>query len=460
MTHTRTALLGLIASTCLLSAAHAQEVERYVERVVDTSTLQAHIPDDTKLAALEQQIAAQPRNLDHYFNYATLATTLREYEKAAAMYERMLSIAPDLPRIKLELAMVYMQQQRFDQAERMIEDALGDNAPEQVRRNIDPILEQIKAATRQHHFSGSLSMGAHHDSNANSAPGNDTLAFRLNNGSGTPQDILINLDKPFQAKQDAQFFTAASLNHTYRLKQKLAKESTLAWTSSATYYHNEYDNLDELNIQLASVRTGPTLTTANGALKVGASAGYNHIILDNHSYQRQYIGELSLHYMLDATKRLRLIATSTTRDYINSPTNRELDLRDGDVKQLRAGLGISVSKRDYVDAELTLRNEDTKRIFFDNRSAALNITASHQFDEGWFMQGNTGIKSTNYNKPDPSISLKTRKELEFTAGASVGKQFDNKVTATVGYEYRDIEANITNYSYDNHRVSSTLGVRF
>ncbi len=449
-------VLSLYLCVSLSGGAWAQVVDdRYIDRVVDTSGLREHIPDEEKLGLLEQVIAADPRNLDNYYDYATLATTLREYDKAAVMYERMLAIVPNLPRIKLELAMVEMRRRQFDKAEDLIEDALSGDVPEQVRKNLEPVLAQLEEATKTHHFSGSLSFGAHHDTNANSAPESNQVNVVI-----AGQELPFTLDENFRGRRDAQFFLSSSLTHEYRHPKEIAEGIGFAWQSSGTYYHNEYDNFDELNIQLGAVRTGPVFTGIGGKLRTGLSAGYNHIILDNQTYQRQYIGELSLQYALDATKRLRLIATETIRDYVNANNNRGLDARDGDVKEVRAGATFTVTPRDFLDVEVRFRNEDTERIFFDNRQAGVTGSYTHQFNDGWYSRAHIGLRSTNYDAPDPSISSKVRKEKEFTAGASVGKSFAENVTGTVGYDYRDVDANITNYSYDNHRFSSTLGWRF
>lgn len=463
MKSTKLILLTLLISAAQASYARAQTAESvrepyledHVERVVDTSVLKQYIPDTQQLAVLEEKIAREPRNLDHYFAYATLATTLRDYDKAANMYERMLAVAPNLPRIKLELAMVKMHLQEFEAAERLIEDALSQGAPEQVRKNLEPILKQLETATRRHHFGGSLTIGMNHDSNANSAPESGIVNVRING-----QELPFVLDENSSNRHDMQVFANVSLNHEYRHPTPIAEGARLSWQSSGSYYRNEYDTLDDLNIKLVSVRTGPAISALDGALRAIANAGYNHIILDGHSYQRQYVGELSAHYMVDTTKRLRMIATHTIRDYINSPTNRSLDQRNGGVNQIRTGMSYQLSPKDTLDVEFRWREENTKREQFDNTQIGGTLSHTHQFPHGFFTRTHVGFKKTDYDGADTSISTKPRTEKETTAGITVGKPLSDSVVATIGYDYRDIEANITNYSYDNHHVSSTLGWRF
>ncbi len=422
---------------------------------LDVSIISDHLPGLEKLDQLEREIQNDPGNLDHYFHYATMATELREYDKAASMYERMLSAVPNLPRVKLELAMIYMRQQRYEQAQTLLNQVLEGEVPPKVRENLEPMLAELDRATRRHLFSGSLALGAQYDSNANAAPESGIINIRI-----AGQELPFELDGNSDKQSDLQGFTALTLNHEYRHPDEVTDGVKAGWQSTASHYMNEYDNRDELNVTVTSISTGPTLTALDGRLRTGLKAGYNHITLDNHTYQRQYTGEISAQYALDAATRFRVILTEELRDYVNSPDVRTLDRRDGDARQARIGVTYLYTPQDIFDAQLRVRSEDTKQHFFDNHLQDYSLSYTRQFEENIFTRAHTGFRATDYHAPDPSVSLRTRKEKEWRAGVMVGKTFDGNVTATLGYDYLDVDANITNYSYDNHRISTTVGVRF
>jgi outer membrane protein assembly factor BamA len=65
-----------------------------------------------------------------------------------------------------------------------------------------------------------------------------------------------------------------------------------------------------------------------------------------------------------------------------------------------------------------------------------------------------------YDKADFLISTQTRHDNEASAGLTLGKRINDTVSATIGYQYRDVDSNIENYSYDNHRFLAAITARF
>jgi opacity protein-like surface antigen len=337
----------------------------------------------------------------------------------------------------------------------LVDEVLAGEVPPDVRRNLVPIKSQLQEATRRHIWGGSVATGIYADSNANAAPDSGIVTLRF-----AGQELPFELNKDGKKRSDLQAFAVANVTHQYRYPKELSQGVHAGWQSSATYYRNQYRDLNSLNIQVASVRTGPTVTALDGKLQAGATAGYNFVTLDGNTYQKQYIGELTLGYVVDAATRLRLIPSKEWRDYVNAPTINSFTLRDGQAEQVRFGVTHQLTDKDTLDAEVTIRRESTQRRFFDNHQQELNVSYTRDLESGWFAGANTGIRTTEYDRPDLSISAKQRKELEWSAGASVGKTFEHNITANAGYEYRDVNSNISNYRYTNHRVMSTVGYRF
>ena len=85
--------------------------------------------------ALEQQYDAafqdmlkQPANLDVLFKFATLASQTGDLEGAVSALERMLLIDPNLPRVRLELGVLYYRLGSYEVARTYIEAALKASA--------------------------------------------------------------------------------------------------------------------------------------------------------------------------------------------------------------------------------------------------------------------------------------------------------------------------------------------
>ena len=52
---------------------------------------------------------ADPTNLDLTFQFASIATQLGNFESAISALERMLLLNPNLPRVKLEVGVLYFR---------------------------------------------------------------------------------------------------------------------------------------------------------------------------------------------------------------------------------------------------------------------------------------------------------------------------------------------------------------
>lgn len=79
--------------------------------------------------ALYNQLLADPTNLDLTVAYAELAVEMGDYEAAVPPLERLLMSNPELPKIKLELGILYYLLGSYDISKTYLHDAKvnGDN---------------------------------------------------------------------------------------------------------------------------------------------------------------------------------------------------------------------------------------------------------------------------------------------------------------------------------------------
>ncbi len=101
------------------------------------------IPSEEELDALFQKIKEDPNNLELNFEYAKMAEKAGKIDAAIASYERMLIVNPDLPRVKLDLGLVYMRMGNMTEARRLFSEVLESNPPPQVKENIELVLAKV-----------------------------------------------------------------------------------------------------------------------------------------------------------------------------------------------------------------------------------------------------------------------------------------------------------------------------
>ncbi len=417
---------------------------------IDSNVLE-QLPSEQKLLRLREQIAANPNNLDNYFAFAQTAAALGQLESAVTSYETMLSKDPTLDRVRLDLGATYLRMGNLQAAQTELQTVLDRDPPEQVRNNINSILSQIDGELREHFIGGSVSTGLNLDSNGNSAASADKILIF---------DTEIPLRPDQQEQQDLQFFASASLYHNYTPLWAKTDSLTTSWKSLAAYYQTEQSSLESLDLKVLSFKTGPEFRLNESGLKLSPSIGYNHITLDGHTYLRNGLVELNAEYPINQSVQIYGGTKREKRDFVNAPNVNTYTDRTGDATQFDLGTRWIVTDADFLDFQLTHRREETRREYYDNEQLGGSVSYTKLFPYDIFSQARLGYRDTRYDGSDFLISSKTRHDKEKTAALTIGKKINDTVSATIGYQYRDVDSNILNYDYDNHRFSASLSARF
>src|SRR5581483_4449762 len=96
---------------------------------------------------------------------------LGNYEAAISTLERMLLFNRDLPRVKLELGVLYFRIGSYAIARSYFEEVIADpTTPDQVKQNAGLYIAQIDRRTTRNHFAGSVTSGFRYQTNANVGP--------------------------------------------------------------------------------------------------------------------------------------------------------------------------------------------------------------------------------------------------------------------------------------------------
>ncbi|MFC0195121.1 tetratricopeptide repeat protein, partial [Aureimonas pseudogalii] len=126
--------------------------------------------------ALFAQMLADPSDLDAAFRYAALSAEAGDLEGAIATLERMLIFAPGLPRLQLELGVLYFRLGAYDTARTYLEGALSSpETPDEVRERVRPFLAAVEDRSSLQSLSGAVLLGGRYQSNANAAPESRTV---------------------------------------------------------------------------------------------------------------------------------------------------------------------------------------------------------------------------------------------------------------------------------------------
>ncbi|MBI1275443.1 tetratricopeptide repeat protein [bacterium] len=413
--------------------------------------------DDASLSRLRNESRLHPRNLDVWYDYARVSLALGRQDEAEAAYRHMLSVNNDLPRVKLDLAMLQLQRHQYEEAKSMLEQVKASNPPPAVAANIDGMIRRIDDEKSPHKISGALIAGLNFDTNANASPAGGQIQL---NAGGT--NVNIPLDGSTSAQHDVQTVTAANLNYDYRAWSSDDGSSKLLWKNSGIAYMAEQRDVDALDLRLYGFNSGLEWQKLNLGLILGADVGYNYITLADHPYMR--VASLNGHakYMLTPTLQATADATVENRNFQNTETTTIYDLRDGNAQQMKFGINWAGSENDIVTADVTLRNEGARVDYYENTQIGYSLGYTRIITPEWSGNLAFGYREYNYEAPELTIDpIKSRQDVEKTFGATLARQFpDWNLLWTLSYQYRMVDSNIINYEYQNHRIGSTVAYMF
>lgn len=407
---------------------------------------------ENDLKQMKTEAEANPNNLDLYFNYAKAATVLGKADEAEFAYKHMLEINPNLPRVKLDLGLLYGKTGRFKEAKALLEEVLQTNPPEAVKNNINNLLADINKAMKKDKLLIAVSFGINNDSNANSA---------ASTGETTFNEISIPLSANSKRQTDTQEFGLLSLTHLHKFEVP-NNNFDLALNSNTTFYRTNQTSEHNLDLSMVSVKTGPMLTYKPWKAQMGFNLGVSQIVLNSTKYLKTRSGDLVFKY----APRDDLIFDSTTtyeyRKFANSPSVRTNTSRTGNAYQEKLGATYALTPKDIFSANVTWRVEDAPRADYYGMHQT-GYTGSYTrilpYDISLNLSGT--FKESFYNAPDPTINDSVmRHDRERSFGLTFSKKFPKNITFTTGYQYKNSTSNIQNYDYVNHRISAAISWAF
>ena len=107
-----------------------------------------------------QEMLRKPADLDVLFKFATIATKTGDYEGAISALERMLLVNPDLPRVRLELAVLYYRLGSFEVSRTYLETVMASpGITPEVRARAEQYLAEVEKRNSRSRFVGEVFAG-------------------------------------------------------------------------------------------------------------------------------------------------------------------------------------------------------------------------------------------------------------------------------------------------------------
>jgi len=419
-------------------------------------------PQDAKRKAYDdafKAMMADPGNLDKTFAFAGLAIEIGDLDGAISALERMLLIDPNLPRVKLELGVLYYRVGSYKMAQGYLNDALAaPNVPPEVTEKAQQFLAEIDKRLARNRFSGSLYAGMRYQSNANAGPA--TANVRVFGSNAVLAD-------QFTSKSDWNGFAAAQVKHEFDFQNQRGD----TFESTALLYGTRQIEQTQVNLGYAELTTGPRFrfpTDGIGTISVRPYGIVDFVSLDDIRY----------YWAPGAGANLNAIVSPETtgdvifeyRDLRYRDTNKEPFNTERNGPELRGQVGATQVLFDFLQVGGYFGVID--------QSAQVNSNSYREYDGTLTMAvvyhppllpgelpWNTALQATrawiDYREPDLTVDPnETRRDRDWRLSLSTNVPITDQwgVNVTVARFMRD--SSLPNFAYNNTSVAVGATFRF
>jgi len=417
---------------------------------------QAAVSDPDLDAAYDQafqELFRDPGNLDKSFRFAELAVRKGNFEAAISALERMLLINPDLPRVRLELGVLYFRIGSYAIARSYLTRVLqSPDAPQEVQDRVQVFLAEIDSQLTRGSLSGSVFFGARFSDNANAGPNSPNV---LANGNAA------TLDDDFTNKSDRNYFVSAQLDHSYDL---LTQRSEII-ESSATLYVSEQDRQKQLDIVFLEAQTGirgPFLQNALPGTTLKPYVLGNMVYLQDSWYQ--FSVGFGANIVIPFSQRLRATVNLERKsEHFRNDSNRlNASQQTGVENSLRANATFVLTETQQVALRFSAASQEAKETFNAFREYQIGTSFTQLISIEALEDGPASVTASitrslsRYNSPNPTIDPnRKRQDQEWNWSVTGAVPVSQNWTIVGTFQRSTIDSSLPNF--ENHSAAFTLG---
>jgi hypothetical protein len=411
---------------------------------------------DKRIAAdlLFKRLLLKPDDLDAGFQYAQLETELGDYEAAIGALERILYYNPNLPRVKLQLGVLYFHLRSYEMARNYFDAVINaPDVPSDIRTEVQTYVAAVDKAVAINQFSVYGQFGLAYQTNANAGPNSPNVLALGQNALLSPQ---------FQKTPDWNAFGLVTVHDFYDFNDQRGD----GWDSDLTAYYSQQFKVTRLDLGLAELRTGPRLGIGDyGGLTVHPYAIGNELTLGGVNYLNTLGGGVSMNWPVNETLAITPGVEFRQRYFYNSANYPTAAGQSG-------GQWIGyVFGTGLISAPWGLSWQG--RVSFTDSSASYGPYAFHDFsiDAGlpysfaapsfartgslWTFTPSAGFSYTPYAIPDPIVTpFVTRTDRQWRLSGTLDTSFYHNIGFTLQVQYLRTYSTVSNYNLQDFIVAA------
>lgn len=421
-------------------------------------------PDEAQLRTeadvLFKRMLVKPNDLDATFRYAEIETKLGEYEAAIGALERMLFYNQNLPRVKLELGLLYFRLRSYETARSYFNAAVASpDTPQDVRDRVATFLAAIDRGVSDNQFAFFAQMGMRYQTNANAGPSSQ-LVLALG------QDAVLS--SQFRRTPDWNVFALSSLHHFYDFDNQRGD----GWESDLTLYYAKQFKVNRLDLALGELATGPRVGIGNGTgMSIHPYALVNDVALGNAQYLGTIGGGASVRFQLPLGAIVDSGVEYRSRDFSNSSDYPNATLQTG---HLWTGYVVGSGPLSAVSglswqARISYSHDEARYKPYAYDEFAVDFALPYSFTAPGFSQAThdwtiapfVGYSTIPYDRPDLIVDpFRTRHDRQWRVGTTVDMTFYKNIGFAVTFQYFQTNSTVPNYRNRDFIVSGGPTIRF
>ena len=451
----RRAVPGLVLAAAALLASGAPPV------ALGQSGAAGAAGEAAEVEAAFDAMVNDPADLEKTFRFAALAARTGDLEGAVAALERMLLLEPDLPRVKLELGVLYFRLGSYVVARRYLDEAVaGDDVPDEVRARVAEYVAAVDARLARHRVSGFSLSGVRYQSNANAGPSSPEVFVGGRHAE---------LEDRFTGQSDADFFAATGIEHRYDLR----RADGLEWVTEATLHGTRQRTQKQVNLLLVKATTGPEravggTSAGDRALLVRPHAKVEHVILDDRVWYQGAGAGLGLRYRAGDRLEVSGGADAVRRRHQVHAESPAAANRDGWVMRAHltarhaftGGLGLRFGAG-FTRHELDAAFERHSDLDVGAGIGQAFADPTGLTERPWTAAVGVNRRLSRYDAPDPTIDPdRRRRQWEVSADASLTVPLGEQAAVVLSVGVRNVDASIPNFAHRNRWASAAVAWSF
>ncbi len=407
-----------------------------------------------------QEMLRQPSNLDVLFKFATVAAQTGDIEGAISALERMLLVDPDLPRVRLELGVLYYRLGSYEIARTYLETTVQSAAaPPDVRSRAQQFLVEVEKRQSPSRFEGEVFGGFRYQSNANLGPATSSVLLF---------GQTANLNEAAIGTADWGTVTSGAVRHIY----ELGGQDKGQLETQITAYANRQFQVQAANVSIIDLTSGPRFQAFQGtfqdiSVKPFLTAGY--IWVNDTSFYGAYGSGLEVGSLLTDRMRNTTIAVARRQLHPNTwylPTN---DQFNGWEYSGTTTFQYQIAPTISIFGNANIQRYETDSTPWQNYVVA-GTGGSLQFrfddplfksDLPWGIALTANVQWWTYDQPDATVdSTLTRQQKDTILSLALTVPFDDRTTMTISGGRFVRTANISNYQFTNNSFLMGVSWRF